>query len=84
MPMAFYKGEATPAIVTMLRQGGQFRFAGCRGSIGVELPANHTVTPGYYGGLPVRPRNGQRAYFFLGAGRWSPEFLSKAQKEVLP
>lgn len=38
VPMAFYMGQATPAITTMLQRGGQFAFPGCRASIGVQLP----------------------------------------------
>ena len=78
VPMAFYMGQATPAIVAMLQRGGQFAFPGCRASIGVELP------PGYRTGLPVRPRKEQRAYIFPGSQPWSPDAVSSARKAVLP
>jgi hypothetical protein len=37
VPMAFSMGPTAPAITTMLQRGGEFAFAGCRQSIGVEL-----------------------------------------------
>ncbi|MFN7996342.1 MAG: hypothetical protein U0Q18_22210 [Bryobacteraceae bacterium] len=84
VPMAFSMGQATPAIVTMLQRGGQFQFAGCRPSIGVELPVGYTVPPGHDYDLLVRPRSGQRAYFFVGAQKWSHELVLRAQKAFLP
>lgn len=78
VPMAFYMGQATPAIVTMLQRGGQFPFPGCRASLGVHLP------PGDGPGLLVRPRKGQRAYFFPGSQPWSPDAVSNARRAVLP
>jgi hypothetical protein len=74
VPMAFYMGQATPAILTMLQRGDQFQFPGCRTSIGVELA----------GALSVRPRKTQRAYFFPGAEKWSPATLAIARRMVLP
>lgn len=76
VPMAFSMGQATPAIVTMLQKGIQFPFSGCRGSIGVELPADHDVL--------VRPRKVQRAYFFPGGQKWSPQLVSRAKQAILP
>jgi hypothetical protein len=84
VPMAFSMGQATPATVTMLQRGGQFPFSGCRPSIGIELPVGYTVPPGHDYDLLVRPRSGQRAYFFVGAAKWSPELGSNAQKAFLP
>src|SRR5207249_1148085 len=78
VPMAFSMGQATPAIVTMLQRGGEFQFSGCRASIGAELPFGYQHEP------LVRPRKTQRAYFFLGAQRWSPELVSSAEKAFLP
>jgi hypothetical protein len=73
VPMAFYMGQATPAITTMLQRGGRFAFAGCRDSIGVQLTDE----------APVKPRKSQRAYFF-GPQQWSPERVRKAQEMILP
>jgi len=84
VPMAFAMGQATPTLVTMLQRGGQFQFAGCRPSIGVELPADYAIPPRYDYDLLVRPRGGQRAYFFAGAQKWSPELVSRARKAFLP
>jgi hypothetical protein len=78
VPMAFYMGRATPAVVTMLQRGGQFAFPGCRESIGVGLDNE------YYGQPSARPRNGQRAYFFPGSMPWSPEAVKVARKVILP
>lgn len=74
VPMAFYMGQATPAITTMLQRGGQFSFPGCHESIGVQL--------GY--GTPVRPHKEQRAYFFAEPQRWSAETVRAARAAVLP
>jgi hypothetical protein len=84
VPMAFSMGQATPATLTMLQMGSQFPFPGCRASIGVEVPIGLTVltVPRY--DSRVRPQKGQRAYFFLGAQKWSPELVSWAQKGSLP
>lgn len=84
VPMAFSMGQATPAIVTMLQRGGQFQFAGCRPSIGVELPVSHTILSGHDYDLLARPQKGQRAYFFVGLQKWSPELVLSALKAVLP
>ena len=43
VPMAFSMGPTAPAITTMLQRGGEFAFAGCRNSIGVELPQSSPV-----------------------------------------
>jgi hypothetical protein len=83
VPMAFSMGQATPATVTMLQRGGEFQFAGCRGSVGIEMPVGFTAS-GHDYDLLVRPRNGQRAYFFPGAQKWSPDLVSRAQKAFLP
>jgi hypothetical protein len=80
VPMAFYMGSATPAIVTMLQRGGQFSAPGCRASIGVELPLGNIVPLGPSVDQSVRPRKDQRAYFFLGSRQWTPEFVSKAAR----
>jgi hypothetical protein len=72
VPMAFSMGQATAAITTLLQRGGQLGFPGCRGSIGVQL------------GGEFRPRKGQRAYFFPGPQRWSPEAVSSARRAILP
>lgn len=77
VPMAFSMGAATPAIMTMLRQGGQFAYTGCRGSIGVEVG-----NP--YGGPPATPRKGQRAYFFPNSQNWTRALLEAARKEIRP
>lgn len=86
VPMAFSMGQATPATVTMLQRGGQFQFPGCRASIGVELGSTirSSIPPGRDYDQLVRPRKGQRAYFFLGPRKWSPELASAAQKAFLP
>jgi hypothetical protein len=72
VPMAFYMGQATPAITTMLQRGGTFAHAGCRDSIGVQL------------GDAVRPRKTQRAYFFAQPHRWSPDTVRAAWSSFLP
>jgi hypothetical protein len=77
VPMAFYMGRATPATVTMLERGGQFAFAGCRGSIGV-------ASGGRYGTPSARPRKGQRAYFFPAFEKWSPDLVSRAEVGFQP
>lgn len=73
VPMAFSMGQATPAIAAMLRSGGQFAFAGCRASLGVELGNE----------LAIRPRRNQRAYFFSHS-EWSPAMVAQARQAVLP
>jgi hypothetical protein len=78
VPMAFYMGQATPAVVTMLQRGGQFAFPGCRASMGVGLDNE------YYGQPSARPRSSQRAYFFPGSMPWSPEAVKAARKAILP
>jgi hypothetical protein len=84
VPMAFHMGGPTPAIVTMLQRGGQFAFPGCRESIGVQLSSERLrPLPGLSPDPTVRPRNGQRAYFFATFQRWSPEALANAQKAFL-
>jgi hypothetical protein len=72
--MAFYMGQATPGITTMLQRGGQFGFPSCRGSIGVQL--------GY--GTPVRPHRDQRAYFFAEPQGWSPDKVRDAKAAIVP
>jgi len=73
VPMAFYMGQATPAITTMLKRGGNFAFAGCRDSIGVQVGA----------GTPIRPRKNQRVYFFAQPQIWSPDTV-QAARGLLP
>jgi hypothetical protein len=70
VPMAFEMGEATPATLTMLARGGEFAYPGCRGSIGVAMPAG--------GALAVRPRPAQRAYFFASGRKWTAEMVGRA------
>jgi hypothetical protein len=84
VPMAFSMGQATPAIVTMLQSGGPFEFSGCRASIGVELSAGNSIPPEHRDDLLVRPRKGQRAYFFPGPQKWSPDLVLRAQRAILP
>ncbi len=74
VPMAFYMGQSTPAIITLLRSGGQFRFPGCRGSIGVQ-----------FGGYDdsIRPHKAQRAYFFSEKA-WSMETVGAADRTIQP
>jgi len=74
VPMAFYMGQATPAITTLLQKGGNFAFAGCRGSIGVQF--------GY--GNPIKPRKTQRSYFFAQPQKWSPDTVRAARGVFLP
>ena len=74
VPMAFYMGQATPAITTMLERGGAFAFPGCRDSLGVELSE----------AAAVRPRKNQRAYFFTQWQSWSPETVRAARAAILP
>jgi hypothetical protein len=74
VPMAFYMGQATPVITTMLQKGGNFAFTGCRDSIGVQF--------GY--GTPIRPRKNQRAYFFAQPQKWSPDTVRAAREIFLP
>ncbi len=73
VPMAFQMGLSTPAILTMLQGGGQFNFAACRGSIGVQLQEEASV----------RPRKDQRVYFFAHYS-WSPQDVRAAQAMILP
>jgi hypothetical protein len=70
VPMAFSMGQARPATITLLQRGGQFAFAGCRGSIGVNA------------GGEVMPRKEQRAYFFPGGEAWTLESVTAARKAV--
>ncbi len=74
VPMAFYMGQASPAVITRLQRGGQFVFPGCRASIGVNL--------GY--GEPVRPRKDQRGYLFAQPQSWSPAAVRAAREAFLP
>ena len=82
VPMAFYMGQSTPAVLTMLSHGGQFQFSGCRGSVGIQLPVGFGA-PTVIDEPEVKPRKAQRAYFFMQA-QWSPEALEKAEKAFLP
>ena len=64
VPMAFSMGQATPAVVTLLRRGAQF-----------ALPAAGAASGSSSGAMTRSSReNRQRAYFFprgnLGAPRW--------------
>jgi len=74
VPMAFYMGLESDRIVSFLRSGGQFAFAGCRTSIGAYLAPNA-------GTSIVRPRNGQRAYFFHNWEKWTPALVREAEKD---
>ena len=70
VPMAFYMGQSTPATVTLLQEGGQFPFAGCRDSIGLMIANNRKPE--------IRPHQGQRAYFFTGYTKWSADLIASA------
>jgi len=83
VPMAFYMGKPTPAIVTMLQRGGQFAFTGCRSSIGIQLPYERLIN---FRGTDstVRPHQNQRAYFFSAPRKWSAETVDDARKAFIP
>ncbi|HTB17411.1 MAG TPA: hypothetical protein VK708_04810 [Bryobacteraceae bacterium] len=70
VPMAFYMGRSTPAIRTLLDGGGNFGFAGCRGSLGVHLA-------GY--GESAKPRKDARDYFF-SAEPWTADSVQIARR----
>jgi hypothetical protein len=74
VPMAFYMGQSTPAVITLLQSGGQFRFPGCRNSIGVQ-----------FGGYDesIRPHKAQRAYFFSEKA-WTMETVRAAERTIQP
>jgi hypothetical protein len=98
VPMAFSMGPTAPAITTMLQRGGEFAFAGCRQSIGVELPqpspaqvfgvvtppSSQGATVGQYFDPIIRPHKSQRAYFFPRMHTWSAETLKKARELIQP
>jgi hypothetical protein len=65
VPMAFDMGPGGPAVTALLKSGGKFGFAGCRGSLGMSLTE---------GSLPVG--SGQRIYLFANNQRWSPALVS--------
>jgi hypothetical protein len=65
VPMAFDMGPGGPAVTALLKSGGKFGFAGCRGSLGMSLTE---------GSLPVG--SGQRIYVFANNQRWSPALVS--------
>ena len=67
VPMAFDMGRGGPPITAMLKQGGQFGFAGCRTSIGMSLTE---------GAVAVEP--GQRIYLFADHQRWSAALVNSA------
>jgi hypothetical protein len=69
VPMAFHMGRGEKAVTTLLQRGGQFVFPGCRGSLGLEF------------GGHIRPRQGERTYFF---GNWTPTAVLAARREVKP
>jgi len=85
VPMAFYMGQATPAIAAMLARGGQFAFPACRGSIGVEVPfsAQAPLNTSFAPEL-IRPHPNQRAYFFASPRRWSSATVARANEAFLP
>lgn len=72
VPMAFYMGQSTPAIATLLDRGGNFGFAGCRGSLGVHLE-------GF--GDSAKPRKEGRDYFF-SEKPWTAESVQKVRREA--
>jgi hypothetical protein len=72
VPMAFYMGQSTPAIITLLQSGGQFRFPGCRNSIGVQIDRYDDS---------IRPHKAQRAYFFSEKA-WSMETVRAAERTI--
>jgi len=86
VPMAFYMGQATPAITTKLARGGTFAYPGCRNSIGVQLETGTAVRFGVWrgDGESVKPRKNQRAYFFAQPSRWSLKTVRLAQEAILP
>ena len=75
VPMAFYMGQSTPAITSMLQSGGQFGFPACRDSIGVQREDY---------GDSVKPHKNQRAYFFRSEQPWSPDALRAARAAIAP
>jgi hypothetical protein len=78
VPMAFRMGQATQLTVTMLKSGGQFPFAGCRTSLGLELYRGQVLEDS------LRPRTGQRAYFFLDFDKWSAHYIANAREVFRP
>ncbi len=74
VPMAFYMGQSTPAITTLLDRGGNFGFPGCRKSLGVEMNG--------YGGS-AKPRRNERSYFF-SEKTWTAETVEAARKAIQP
>jgi hypothetical protein len=74
VPMAFYMGQATPAITSQLAGGGQFGLPECRNSIGTDLEDPRGV----------RPHKTQRAYFFNSFRAWSPELVRAAMERIDP
>lgn len=75
VPMAFYMGQATPAITSMLQSGGQFRYPACRASIGVMRPGEYDDA--------VKARKSVRSYFF-STKPWSAESVRAAENAMLP
>jgi hypothetical protein len=75
VPMAFYMGQATPAITSMLQRGGQFRFPACRGSMGVMKPGGYDDA--------VKPHRAERAYFF-SSDAWTAESVRQARGSLQP
>jgi hypothetical protein len=65
VPMAFDMGPGGPAVTALLKSGGKFGYAGCRGSLGMSLTE---------GSLPVG--SGQRIYLFANNQRWSSALVS--------
>lgn len=78
VPMAFYMGQATPAVTTMLQQGGRFVSPGCRSSIGLEME------PGRDLNFSIRPHQNQRAYLFPLFSNWSAEMMARAAGAFIP
>jgi hypothetical protein len=78
VPMVFRMGQAAQSVVTMLTRGGQFPFPACRESVGVEM---------FRGQVPedaLRPRKGQRGYFFLDFDKWSANYIANAGEVFRP
>ena len=65
VPMAFRMGQATQSVVTMLISGGQSPYQACRATIGVDFFRGQVLEDA------LRPRKGQRGYFFLDFDKWS-------------
>jgi hypothetical protein len=78
VPMAFRMGQATSSVVTMLKSGGQFAFAGCRSSLGAEMYRGQFLEDA------LRPHQGQRAYIFLDFDKWSAAYVAAARKGIAP